>query len=660
MTPQLEFQQAVSLHQQGKVAEAEKLYRGLMAAVPGNFPVRYMLALLCYQQTRGPEALVLIETALKLNPRSADALALHGVLLYGQGQFAQALAAFDAAIAEKPQDASAWYNRGLSLLALGRLEESLASQDRALALNPGHADAWFRRGMALQGLRRNPEARESYTRTLALKPDHAEAFFGRGVAAWIGGMDFEAAAADLKQALRLDPDCPWAPGWLFLVRQYAGDWRNFDEDVARIDAGVRAGKRVTEPFVYQAISNSPADLAACAQIYAADRYPSHAPRAQSRPRASGKIHVGYVSGEFRDQATAYLMAGLYECHDREKFRITAFDNGWNDGSAVRQRLDRSIEKFVDISRLTGAEAAKAVTAEEIDILVNLNGYFGEHRMDLFARRPAPLQVNYLGFPATLGADYMDYLIADRIVIPESERRFYKEQIAYLPDSYQVNDAGRGIAEIIPSRTECGLPETSFVFCNFNASYKLTPHAFAGWMRILRQVPGSVLWLLQFHPRFCENLRVAAEAQGISATRILFAPVVGQQAHLARLARADLFLDALPYNAHTTASDALWAGVPLVTCRGHAFAGRVAASLLTAIGLPELVRENQNDYEALAVSLAQNPQELASIRRKLAQNRLTMPLFDTPRFARNLEAAYETMWQNFQAGLAPQGFAVKTP
>jgi predicted O-linked N-acetylglucosamine transferase (SPINDLY family) len=691
MTPQMQFKEAVSLHQQGRLVEAEKLYRQIMAAAPDNFAVRYMFALMRFHQKRNAEALELIEEAVRRNSASADALALYGVLLHGAGRREEALSSLDAAIAIKPDDASCWYNRGLALRSLSRFADALDSQTRAIALNPNHADAWknrglilaelgrrdeamaamekalalnpddaeawHQRGMALYSLKRHREARESFDKALEINPDHIQALYRRGVTAWMGAMDYDAAARDLEQALRLDPECPYALGWLLMIRQYGGDWRDFAVTAARIDEGVRAGKKVAEPFLYQAISQSPADIQACSVIYAADRYPARAPLAPRGPRRSGKLRIGYVSGEFRDQATAYLTAGLYECHDREKFEIIAFDNGWDDGSAVRRRLDAGIGKFVDISRLDDRQAAQAVLAEEIDILVNLNGYFGDHRMDVFAHRPAPIQVNYLGFPATLGADYIDYLIADRIVIPERERQFFTEQIVYLPDSYQVNDSRRGKPDAMPSRAACGLPEEGFVFCNFNASYKLTPQAFAGWMRILRQVPESVLWLLEFHPRFSENIRRQAEAEDIPGSRIVFAPVVKQEIHMARLALADLFLDALPYNAHTTASDALWAGVPLVTCKGSAFAGRVAASLLAAIGLPELVRETQNDYEVLAVRLAREKATLEALRRKLAQNRTNAALFDTARFTHNLEAAYAAMGDNWRRGEPPRGFSV---
>ena len=324
---------------------------------------------------------------------------------------------------------------------------------------------------------------------------------------------------------------------------------------------------------------------------------------------------------------------------------------------MHERVKSSFDQFIDITKLSDDDAAARVHAEGIDILVNLNGYFGDPRMGIFARKPAPVQVNYLGFPATLGADYIDYIVADRIVIPEADRRYYTEQVVYLPDSYQVNDSKRAVDAVAPTRAEAGLPDSGFVFCNFNQSYKITPAAFGAWMKLLHEVEGSVLWLLKNTPSLEDNLRRAAERHGIAPERLVFSPHIAVDKHLARLALADLFLDAGPYNAHTTASDALWAGLPLLTCRGTAFPGRVAASLLQAAGLPELVTETMADYESLALKLARDPALLASYREKLAQNRPTCALFDTDRFRRNLESAYETMMANWRAGKAAAGFTV---
>jgi predicted O-linked N-acetylglucosamine transferase (SPINDLY family) len=374
-------------------------------------------------------------------------------------------------------------------------------------------------------------------------------------------------------------------------------------------------------------------------------------------RKHEKIRIGYLSADFREQATAYLTVGLYEKHDREKFEIIALDNGGSDHSGIRARLEKAFDKFIDISSLPDRVAADRIRAEEIDILVNLNGYFGSHRMGVFAHKPAPVQVNFLGFPATLGAPYIDYILADRVVIPEDERCHYSEQVVYLPDCYQVNDSRRPIAQDAPTRAESGLPDNAFIFCNFNQSYKFTPSMFAVWMRILSRVPDGVLWLLEDIPEFADNLRRVAQSHGVAGTRLVFAPRVAVEKHLARLKLADLFLDSLPYNAHTTASDALWAGLPLLTCRGTTFAGRVATSMLGSAGLPDLIAESLDDYERLAVMYAHDAAQLDTIKQRLQQNRLDCALFDTDRFARHIEASYATMWDIWLRGEKPHAFSV---
>jgi predicted O-linked N-acetylglucosamine transferase (SPINDLY family) len=420
--------------------------------------------------------------------------------------------------------------------------------------------------------------------------------------------------------------------------------------------------------MFQAVSGDPAVLQACARLYARDLHPEapSPPHDPATRRGRTKIRLGYLSGEFRDQATAILMAGLYERHDRNRFEIIAVDNGSADASAMTARLKRAFDGWLDIGGLTDDEAAEKIRGAGIDILVNLNGYFGEESMGVFAHRPAPVQVNYLGFPATLGAPYMDYIIADKTVIPESDQAFYDEKVVYLPGSYQANDAQAREMAHTPTRGEAGLPElpsdsvgNAFVFCNFNTAYKLTPETFDSWMRILKQVDGSVLWLLESPAPFAENLRKEAEARGIAAGRLVFAPELPTDLHLARLPLADLFLDGLPYNAHTTGSDALWAGVPLITRTGLTFPGRVGTSLVKAAGLPELATESAAAFEALAVQLAKDPAALKKLRDKLAANRDSCALFDTETFTRNLESAYRTMWQGWLAGEPAKGFAVGT-
>ncbi|HWC62894.1 MAG TPA: tetratricopeptide repeat protein [Rhizomicrobium sp.] len=753
--------QALRLHSQGRLTEAEQLYRQALDINPGDFNALHFLGILALQQGRTDEALARIGAALKIDPANVEATINYGNALKLAGRTDEALACFDRAHQVKPDHGGGPYNRAILLAALNRpqealesygkvialrpdfaealheralllrllnrreealqdfnrlleikpgfvegwsnravlleemglLDEALTSCDRALTLDPRHvealnnrgnalaklrrheealrdfelalaikprayAKAWINRGVVLQNMKCFAQAMESFSRALAIDPRNAEALYLRGKLAWLHFRDYDAALNDLEGAAAADPDLPYALGYVLYVKMHGGAWQDRDQDIARLNAAVQAGKPAIEPFIYQALSKSPADLQRCALEYTARNHPAR-PVMHRAMRKPGKIRLGYVSGEFYEQATAYLAAGLYEHHDKNRFEILAFDNGQSDFSPMRERLEKAFDKFVDISRLSDDAAAARIVAEEIDILVNLNGYFGERRMGIFARKPAPVQVNFLGFPGTLGASYMDYIVADAAVIPANEHRYYTERVVTLPDSYQANDSRRAIAKEAPGRAACGLPDSAFVFCSFNQSYKLAPEIFARWMTILKNVPGSVLWLLEGHPRLAENLRREAEAQGVAAHRIVFAPMIRNDEHLARLRLADLFLDTLPYNAHTTASDALWAGVPLVTCRGTTFPGRVAASLLQAVGLGELVTEDLDAYECLAVTLAVEPERLAACREKLNQSRLSLPLFNTARYCRHLEEAYQIMVESYTKGHVAGAFAVSS-
>jgi predicted O-linked N-acetylglucosamine transferase (SPINDLY family) len=650
----------LSLRATGRFDDALACYDRALAGQPGYPDAAYNRGVVLLDLKRYQDALDGFEPLLAVRPNDAELFNNRGVALWNLNRPAEALASYERALAVEPDFVPAWANRGLALRDLGRYPEALASYERVLALDPRSAVGWNSRGNVLRDMRRYEDAIESYDRAIAIRPDYAEAIVNRGYARW-SSKDHDAGLADVARGLALDPAYPHGLGELLHMRMILADWRDFAALTEKVRAGVQDGKRIAQPFIFQPVSDSPAELQACARLWAQDRYPQIAsapPHDPAARRANRKIRIGYVSGEFREQATALLMAGLYEKHDRDAFEIVALDNSVDDASPMRARLQKTFDKWIPIRALSDQEAAARIRAEEIDILVNLNGYFGEVRMGVFAWRPAPLQVNYLGFPGTLGAPYMNYLIADRIVIPENEQAFFDETVVYLPGSYQANDdRGRALAAI-PGRAEAGLPETGFVFCNFNHPYKLTPATFDGWMRILEKTPGSVLWLLEGTPSQAGNLRREAAARGVAPERLVFAADLPTDQHLARLSLADLFLDSLPYNAHTTGSDALWTGVPLVSLRGHAFAGRVAASLLTAAGLPDLIAETQADYEALAIRLATDPQALKKIKARLARNKASCALFDTAAFTKNIEAAYRQMWQAWLAGEAPKPFAVK--
>jgi len=647
-----------------EMGRADDAWSGLDRAIRlgGPDPERlHLKGLMLLRQDRCGEALAVFDQALALARDHAPAHLGRGLALRALGRPREALASLEAAVRLQPDWAEPWNDRALVLhWDLRRSDEALASFDRCLALSPDSALVWANKGALLWALDRIDEAAAAFDQALALDPDLAPALYNRASMIWARKRTYEPVRRDLDHLLKLDPDYPQARGELMHVMGYACDWTGFDAALDAIDAAVRAGKRVIEPFAYQGVSASPADLQACARGYAASRHPARPSAPIARREPAGKIRLGYVCGEFREQATAHLAAGLFERHDRTRFEVIAFDNGHSDGSVMRRRLERAFDAMIPIRALDDDAAAEAVRQAGVDILVNLNGYFGAGRMDLFARRPAPVQVNFLGFPGTLGAPYIDYIVADRTVIPEVEAGFYDEAVAWLPDCYQPNDDRRPLPVPDPDRAAHGLPPAGIVFCHFNSPYKITPEVFGAWMRILQRVDGSVLWLLEGPAPSSDNLRHEAAARGVDPARLVFAPSLEHQAHLARQPLADLFLDSWPCNAHTTASDALWMGLPLITRQGSAFSGRVAASLLKAAGVPELVAEDAEAYEALAVALSSDPDRLTAVRRRLTENRTQSPrapLFDTALYTRRIEAAYTAMADAWRAGRAPSSFSV---
>jgi predicted O-linked N-acetylglucosamine transferase (SPINDLY family) len=412
------------------------------------------------------------------------------------------------------------------------------------------------------------------------------------------------------------------------------------------------------PLLFAGVSPSAALQLKCAQTHVRGKHPgTNAPIWNGERYSHDRIRVGYLSADIRNHPVARLIAEIFERHDRTRVETFAFSFGADDGSALRARIAKAFDHFVDVSQKSDRDIASLIRENEIDVAVDLTGFTENARVGILAMRPAPTQVNYLGYPGTIGADYFDYIIADQIIVPPEHQPFYSEKVAYLPHTYQPTDTTREIPATPLSRRDAGLPDTGFVFCSFNNSFKITPQVFDIWMRLLRSVDGSVLWLLDGHPA-SDNLRREAQKRDVAAERLVFAPRVDPDIHLARHRLADIFLDTSPYNAHTTTSDALWAGLPVLTCLGTAFAGRVAASIVTAAGLPDLVTHSLPEYEALALRLAREPDRLASVRSKLAGNRLTQPLFDSASFARDLEAVYTAMWERQRNGLVPEAFSVE--
>lgn len=613
-------------------------------------------ALLAFGRT--PEAMASLDRARTLAPGNVLVRYNHGNALLALKRYTEALADFDVAVQADPRFVLAWYNRGTALMELRRYAEAVASFERVIALAPDFAAAHNNRGASLLCLKRQTEAVAAFEQALRLQPGYEGALENLGNA-FHDLARFEEAARCFAALVAAAPERPYALGSLLDARARCCDWgADYPALRDRVADAVARGQRAQVPFAFLATCDSAAAQLQCARIYAADKFPPAAqPLWTGRPYRHDRIRVAYVSADFRYHATAFLTAEMLERHDRGSFEWTAISLGPDDASPMRLRLERAFDHFVEAGSLGDREIAALIRGREIDIAVDLQGYTADCRAGIFAHRPAPVQVNYLAYPGTLGSPCMDYLIADRRVIPKEHFACFSEKVVHLPHCYQPNGSGREVAPITPSRAQASLPEQGLVFCSFNGSYKITPEVFDVWMRLLSALPDSVLWLLDDNEAATRNLRRQATARGVHADRLVFAPRVPLAAHLARYPLADLFLDTLPCNAHTTASDALWSGVPVLTCPGAAFAGRVAASLLEAAGLPEGIAGNLQQYEALALSLAADPGRLGALRARLAAQRQTSPLFDAERYRRGLEAAYTLMWQRAENHLPPIPFAV---
>jgi protein O-GlcNAc transferase len=633
---------------------AERAAQSALARNPRDAEALFLLGSTWLFEGRHHDALAPLAEAQRLDAARRGTGYRLGHCYLALGDLANAEQALRAEVDAHPDYANAHNTLGVALVNQGRHEEALPSFLAALRIDGGHVEASNNAANALSTLGRAEEAIPYLRRALEIDPQLADAHQNLGLVLH-SLQRHEEAAASFARAVELAPRMPYALSNLVRSTIAACRWQDAAPRIAALRAQVREGEVPATPFVVVTVSPSSEEQQRCAALYVTDAVGTA--RSTVRTTPGKKIRVAYVSADFHEHATAVLTARMFELHDRAQFEVIGISCGPDDASPMRKRLEQAFDRFADVEKRSDAEVLRLMREQPVDIAVDLKGHTKGARLAVFAQRAAPLQVSYLGYPGTLGAPFFDYVIADRVVIPQEDERFYTEAVAALPGSYQVNDATRPIAERTPTRAALRLPENGFVFCCFNNNYKITAEVFDAWMRLLGALPGSVLWLLEDNSDARRNLEQAAAARGIAPARLVFAERMSHWDHLARHRLADLFLDTLPYNAHTTASDALWTGLPLVTCLGTTFAGRVGASLLRAVGMPELVTRTLPEYEALALRLATNRSELKAVREKLARNRLTQPLFDTARFTRNIEAAYRRMWEAHQRGEAPRSFEV---
>jgi predicted O-linked N-acetylglucosamine transferase (SPINDLY family) len=593
------------------------------------------------------EAIDCYQKALVLNPHYSEAYSNLGVALQESGKFNAAVENYQKSLAINPS-VKTYNNLGVTFKNLGRLNEATQSFQAALSIQPYDASILNNFGTLLEKQNKLDEAIKIYEHALTLNSQCHLTHNNLGNALK-SKHQLKAAIASYQSSLRIKPNYSTAHSNLLHTQLHCSDWTNYQHNVETAKQKIISGDTEYTPFAFLNICDSPALQQQCARHYATAKYPLAETLLWTGQRYQHtKIRVAYLSADLREHAVSYLMAGVFEKQDKNQFEIIAISLMPEEKSLMGQRIKAAFDQFIDVSQKSDFEVATLMRELEIDIAVDLMGFTKSSRTGILSYRPAPIQVNYLGYPGTMGADYMDYIIADRHLIPEEQQVYYSEKVIYLPDTYQPNDATRVISENVPTRAQVNLPKTGFVFCCFNDSYKISPEIFTIWMRLLAKVEGSVLWIAERNAFVSENLRQEASNRGINPQRLIFAPRVQNiDDYLARQKVADLFLDTLPYNAHTTASDALWAELPVLTCMGNSFVSRVAGSVLYALGMSELVTTHLADYEALAFKLATTPELLAEIRAKLAKNRDTYPLFNTELFCRNLENAYKSMWENYQ-------------
>jgi protein O-GlcNAc transferase len=614
--------QLVALYNQGQLSVVVEQSKALIEQYPDAFIVWNLLGAAKKGLGRMDEAIAAYDRALSINPDYADAYNNMGNAFKDQGKLQEAIAAYDRALSIKRDFAEAYNNMGNALQEQGNLEEAIAAYDRALSIKPAYADAYSNMGTALKDQGKLDEAIAAYDRAFSIKPDYA--------------------VARSQRLFQLAHIC---------------DWSAIEADRSYVAELGIIGAYVT-PFTVLSLEDAPERHRLRSELHARKKYPQRPLPAIARPsKKPERLRIGYFSADFHNHATMHLMAQIFAVHDKSNFEIFAYSYGPDTQDKMRKKLMSDVDVFHDVRDMDDKQIVDLARADNLSIAIDLKGFTQDTRLALFAYGLAPIQISYLGYPGTLGTDFIDYIVADPVVIPDDKRQYYSERIIYLPNTYQPTDNTRVISDKVMTREDMGLPNEGFVFCCFNASYKISRKEFDIWMRLLGKVEDSVLWLLKSNKWAEQNLKREAEARGISAERLIFAEKAPHDEHLARQKLADLFLDTFDVNAHTTTSDALWAGLPVLTKLGEGFAARVAASLLTAIGLPELITESEEAYEVLALALATDPSELAKIKSKLEANRLTQPLFDSEMYTRHLETGYQMAYDRYFTGHSPDTIIV---
>jgi predicted O-linked N-acetylglucosamine transferase (SPINDLY family) len=650
------YNMGIALQDQGKLEEAIEAYNKATALKPDYVKAYNNMGTTLQEQGKLEEAMEAYNKALVIKPDYAEAYNNMGNALQDQGKLEEAMEAYNKAIALKPDYAEAYNNMGNAFKKQGKLEEAIEVYNKALALKSDYAEAYNNMGNAFKKQGKLEEAIEVYNKAIALKPDYANAFYNMAMALQEQGKLEEAIEA-CNKALVIKPDHEAARTHKLHQQAHICNWESIAEDVHLIP-GLGTSEKDVPPFSLLPLEDAPERHLARSKVYAKVNCPQKPLPLKVRPSKRPKrIRIGYFSTDFKEHPVAYLIAKVLEQHNRDQFEVFGYSIYGSSSCAMRQRLEKSFDSFVDVQSMSDRDIALLARRDNIDIAVDLNGYTTNARTGIFAYRAAPIQINYLGYPGTMGSNFMDYIVSDRFLIPVKNQKYFSEKQLYLPNTYLPTDDTLSISSQPTSRSDLGLPESSIVFCAINNTYKINQHVFDIWMRLLERVSGSVLWLFETNKFVKANLRKEANKRGVKSDRLVFAKKVNHKKYLSQFQQVDIFLDTFTYNAGATASNALWAGLPVVTKIGQNYTARMAGSMLNAVGLPELITETEKDYEALILELATNPKKLSEVKEKLANNRLTQPLFNTELYTKHLENGYQQAYQNYFDGNLPQTIIV---
>tara|TARA_B100001996_G_scaffold380251_1_gene367386 strand:- start:116 stop:1984 length:1869 start_codon:yes stop_codon:yes gene_type:complete len=619
-----EFKKAVDLYEIGKISDAKKICTNIYKKNPKHFDNLRLLNFIYFKEKKFSKALSFINEAIKINPNFAETYNVQGNTLNELKQLNQAIISYDKAIKINPNFSNAYYNKGLVLHELKNTNLAIENYKEAIKINPNFFQAYNNMGFAFHQLKRFDESLKSY-----------------------------------EKAFAINPNSNFLLGKIIHSKNFLCEWKSHKENLKNLTDQLENNKASCLPFATLSLFDSPRLQKKAAELWIQETFPkNNIPEKIKKYKSNKKIKLGYYSADYHNHATSFLIAELMELHNKSKFELFGFSFGPNKQDEMRKRVSSSFDQFIDVRFKSDYEIVELSRKLEIDIAVDLKGITTDSRFGIFLKRCAPIQINFLGYPGTLGTSTIDYILADKILISKKNQKNFFEKIIYMPNSYQPNDTKKKISKKNFTRKEMGLPKNSFVFCCFNQNYKITPDVYDIWMKLLKKIDGSVLWLMKNSEKVTENLKKEAIKRNIKSNRIIFAEKMPLAEHLARHKLADLFIDTFPYNAHTTCSDALWSGLPVITRMGESFASRVGASLLSAIELNELITKSEKEYEKLAIKLATNPKLLNKIKNKLKKNKVLKPLFNTKLYTSNIELAYTKIYNNYYSNLPIKNIEIK--